>query len=71
MVVVIVKVKLQTNLCFIGEGLLMGQCYDVLNERELEDKKQNKTIRKKAMAGLQVYFYNYYNHTLLPVLPVP
>ena len=25
------------------------------------------TISKKAEVGLQFYFYNYYNHTLLPV----
>ena len=48
--------------------LLMGLVFGC---KELEDNTNittnRATIRKKTKVGLQFHFYDYYNHTLLPV----
>ena len=50
MVVVIAKVKLQTNLCSLPYRSSVD-CDDITTNR--------RTIRKKTKVGLQFYFYNY------------
>ena len=38
------------------------------SEENTNIKINRRTIRKKPKVGFQFYFYNYYNHTLLPVM---
>ena len=69
MVVIIVKVKLQTNLCFLGSvdgpSVLMEGVSSIEDNTNITTNRE--IIRKKTMVGLQFYFYSYYNNTLLPV----